>query len=99
MLNSEVIFNSTLGADHTTAYHVWSVHDLHDVHEDILQKIFEEEMMYRTKPTTLLQIYCQSMLNSEVTSNRTLDPDDTTAYHVRSVHDLHDVHEDVGADI
>ena len=53
MLNSEVIFNSTLGADNTTAYHVRSVHDLHDVHEDILQKIFEEEMMYRTKPSTL----------------------------------------------
>ena len=98
MLDSEVTSNSTLGADHTTAYHVRSVHDLHDVHEDILQKIFEE-MMYRTKPTTLLYIYCQFMLNSEVTSNRTLDPDDTTAYHVRSVHDLHDVHEDVGADI
>ena len=35
------------------------------------------EMLIRTPPTTLLQIFCEFMLNSKVILKSILDPDDT----------------------
>ena len=40
-------------------------------------KIFQGEMLFRTLPTTLLQIFCKIILNSKVIVKRIFDPDDT----------------------
>ena len=40
-------------------------------------KIFEREMLIITKPTTLLQIFCEHMLNSKGIFKSVIVPDDT----------------------
>ena len=40
-------------------------------------KIFEGEMLIRTLPTTLLQIYCKIIPNSDVIVKSVIAPDDT----------------------
>ena len=39
-------------------------------------KIFEEEILMGTFPTTLLQIFCEIILNSHIIVKSVLDPDD-----------------------
>ena len=41
-------------------------------------KIFEGEMLIRTLPTTLLQIFCKIILNSKVIVKSIIDPDDNS---------------------
>ena len=41
-----------------------------------VQKIFDGEMVIRTKPTNLLQIFCKIILNFKVTVKSIIDPDD-----------------------
>ena len=42
----------------------------------IVKKLFDGEMLIRTLPTTLLQIFCNIILNSKVIDENILDPDD-----------------------
>ena len=43
----------------------------------MIWKIFDGEMLIRTQPLTLLQIFCESMLDAKVIFKITAGPDDT----------------------
>ena len=51
----------------------------------MIQKIFEGEMLIRTQPTTLLQIFFESMFDSKVIIKNIKDPDDT--FYLSSKHE------------
>ena len=44
--------------------------------KSMVGEIFEREMLIRTLLTTLLQIFCQTILNAEFIIKSILDPDD-----------------------
>ena len=44
--------------------------------KSVFGKIFEGEMLIRTLPTTLLQIFCKISFNPKVIVRSTIDPDD-----------------------
>ena len=44
----------------------------------MIGKLFEWEMLIRTLPTTLLQIFCKIILNSKIIVQSILDPDDNS---------------------
>ena len=44
--------------------------------EDIVEKIFEGEMLTRTPPTNPLEIFCETITNSKFIVQSILDPDD-----------------------
>ena len=43
----------------------------------IFKKIFEEKMLITIQPTTLLQIFCEFIITSQVIFKSSIDPDDT----------------------
>ena len=42
----------------------------------LIGKLFEGEMLFRTLPITLLQIFSKIILNSKISAKSILDPDD-----------------------
>ena len=60
-----------LKAAKTTWQFLWNLSN-----ESIVEKIFEGELLIRTLPTTLLQIFCKISCNSKVIVKSIIDPDD-----------------------
>ena len=43
-----------------------------------MAKVFEEEMLMKTLPTALLQLFCKIFLNLKVIVQSIIDPDDNS---------------------
>ena len=56
--------------------------------QSFIQKIFQEEMLIKTQPTTPLEIFCEFMLHSCVILECIIDPDDFKSARSKGMHGL-----------